>query len=119
MKIRKRVIMLALAVVMLFSLSACGQKFDSSELTSAEQAAKAVVDSIEFNKGEELKEVCVLQAEDLASVLGREADLSGWDISEAAYAVLLRVGEKAGSSGSVTVSADTAAADSAAASGTV
>lgn len=118
MKIRKRVIMLALAVVMLFSLSACGQKFDSSELTSAEQAAKAVVDSIEFNKGEELKEVCVLQAEDLASVLGKEADLSGWDISEAAYAVLLRVGEKAGSSGSVTVSADTAAADSTAASGT-
>lgn len=109
MKIRKRVIVLVLAVVLLLSVSACGkQKFDSSELTSAEQAAKAVVDSIEFNKGEELKEVDVLQAEDLGSVLGKEVDLSGWDISEAAYAVLLRTGSKTGSSDSTSASADTA-----------
>ena len=109
MKIRKRVIVLVLAVVLLLSVSACGkQKFDSSELTSAEQAAKAVVDSIEFNKGEELKEVDVLQAEDLGSVLGKEVDLSGWDISEAAYAVLLRTGSKTGSSDSTAASADTA-----------
>lgn len=108
MKIRKRVIVLVLAVVLLLSVSACGkQKFDSSELTSAEQAAKAVVDSIEFNKGEELKEVDVLQAEDLGSVLGKEVDLSGWDISEAAYAVLLRTGSKTGSSDSTSVPADT------------
>ena len=96
-------------MVLLLSVSACGQKFDSSELTSAEQAAKAVVDSIEFNKGEELKEVCVLQAADMSSVLGKEVDLSGWDISEAAYAVLLRTGNKTGSSDSTSVSADTAA----------
>lgn len=109
MKIRKRVIVLVLAVVLLLSVSACGkQKFDSSELTSAEQAAKAVVDSIEFNKGEELKEVDVLQAEDLGSVLGKEVDLSGWDISEAAYAVLLRTGSKTGSSDSTSASVDTA-----------
>lgn len=109
MKIRNRVITLILTVVLLLSVSACGQKFDSSELTSAEQAAKAVVDSIEFNKGEELKEVCVLQAADMSSVLGKEVDLSGWDISEAAYAVLLRTGNKTGSSDSTSVSADTAA----------
>lgn len=109
MKIRKRVIVLVLAVVLLLSVSACGKKFDSAELTSAEQAAKAVVDSIEFNKGEELKEVDVLQAADLGSVLGKEVDLSGWDISEAAYAVLLRTGNKTGSSDSTSVSADTAA----------
>lgn len=96
MKTLKRPLAFALAIVMLLTLCACGQKFDPEELTASEKAAKAVVESIEFNKGEELKEVDVLQADDIAAALGKDVELDGWDISDAAFAVILRVGEKTG-----------------------
>lgn len=96
MKTLKRPLAFALAIVMLLTLCACGQKFDPEELTASEKAAKAVVESIEFNKGEELKEVDVLQADDIAAALCKDVELDGWDISDAAFAVILRVGEKTG-----------------------
>ena len=88
-----------LAAVLLLTLTACGgsgqQHFDPEALTPAEQAASAAVAEQEFPAGWELKEVDVLQAGDLAAAIGSDVDLSAWDVSDAAYAVILRAGEKA------------------------
>lgn len=111
MKHMKRIVVLGLILALMLTLTACGkQKFDPNELTEAEQAAKAVVNNIEFTQGTELKEVDVMCAEDLEAVLGGEAGVSGWDISDAKYAVILRVGAKSDSDTST--SDETADADS-------
>lgn len=109
MKRHSRVISLILAAVMLLTLTACSSKpkFNAEELTAAEQAAKTVLESIEFNKGELLTEVSVLQADNLPDLLGKEVGLSQWDISGAAYAVLFRVDKNAGSSDSSSAAPDT------------
>lgn len=109
LKSRKLLAVLACALIFVLALSACGQKFNSEELTASEQAAKAVVESIKFSSGEELKEVSVLQADDIAAALGNEVDISGWDISEARFAVILRTGSKTASADSTSESTDNSA----------
>lgn len=112
MKSRKLLAVLVCALIFVLALSACGQKFNSDELTASEKAAKAAVESIEFNSGEELKEVSVLQADDIAAALGSNVDLSGWDISEANFAVILRTGSKSASDDSTASADDSAVSDS-------
>ena len=99
MHFAKRTGLLVLAAVLLLTLTACGgtaqRRFDPEALTPAEQVASAAVAEQKFPAGWELKEVDVLQTEDLAAAIGSNVDLSAWDVSDAAYAVILRAGEKA------------------------
>lgn len=92
----KKLFCLVLAGITAMSLAACGgmPKFDSGNLTEAQEYTYAAMSDYAVSEGYYFLSAEVMLTEDFASDMKGKAELSEWDVSDVTAVVYVTIGEK-------------------------